>query len=148
MIKQIPWFERKFTLDYPTGIYPCLLERFRGTPARIEEMVRDISPVILTAKPGGKWSMQEHVGHLYDLEELGEMRAKDYQQSLPTLSVADLRNRKTEEAHHNSRAIRELLVDFRAARIHLAGVLEHFSEDEITRRAVHPRLNQSMRAID
>ena len=34
------WYERKFEFSFPVELYPDLCVRLRGTPARLEEMVR------------------------------------------------------------------------------------------------------------
>ena len=70
-MSQVPvWFERKFDFTFPVGQYPNVCVRLRGIPARLEEMLRGVSRDVLVAKPGGKWSAQEHAGHLLDLESL------------------------------------------------------------------------------
>ncbi len=46
MIRQTPWLEPSFNFDFPAGLYPCLLERLRGTPARVEEMVYGIDELL------------------------------------------------------------------------------------------------------
>jgi hypothetical protein len=101
---QIPaWFERKFDFTFPVEQYPNLCVRLRGTPPRLEEMVRGISREVLLNKPEDNWSAQEHAGHLLDLEPLRIARVDDFLMDRDTLSVADLSNRKTHEANHNSR---------------------------------------------
>ncbi len=35
------WFERKFEFSFPVELYPDLCMRLRGTPARLEEIVRE-----------------------------------------------------------------------------------------------------------
>ena len=40
MPNRVPWTERKFNFDFPADIFPELIERVRGTPARVEEIVR------------------------------------------------------------------------------------------------------------
>ena len=40
MAAKVPWFERRFNFDFPLGWYPDLIERLRGTPARLEEKLR------------------------------------------------------------------------------------------------------------
>ena len=62
-----PWIERTFTLDFPASKFPDLLERVRGTPARIEARVHSLSPDVLTRRDGKGWSIQENIGHLLDL---------------------------------------------------------------------------------
>src|SRR5215467_4863420 len=72
------WFERKFEFSFPVEQYATLIVRLRGTPARLEEMLRDIAPETLVKRHGGKWSAQEHAGHLVDLETLWLARVEDY----------------------------------------------------------------------
>lgn len=36
------WIDRKFNFDFPPSKLLDLLERLRGTPARIEEMVKGL----------------------------------------------------------------------------------------------------------
>src|ERR1700693_2879188 len=64
------WFERKFEFTFPVELHPNVCARLRGTPARLEEVVRDVARDLLVRKPGEKWSAQEHAGHLLDLEPL------------------------------------------------------------------------------
>jgi uncharacterized damage-inducible protein DinB len=142
------WVEREFDFRLPVGVFPCVLERLRGTPARVEELVRELPPELLTERRGGKWSAQEHVGHLYDLDELHEGRLEDYARGLEVLRAADMTNRKTEEAGHNSARLEDLLARFRAARDSFVRRLESMTEEEVGRSALHPRLNKQMRVID
>ena len=64
------WFERKFKFDFRVELYPNLCLRLRGTPPRLEEFLRGLTPEQLTRQPEGKWSIQENAGHLLDLEPL------------------------------------------------------------------------------
>src|SRR5581483_11985161 len=117
-MSQVPtWFERRFSFTFPVEQYPNLCARLRGTPARLEEMLREVPPEKLVHKPEGKWSIQEHAGHLYDLESLWITRVDDFvKHDGDSLTIADLRNSRTEEATHNARQLREILAEFRAAR--------------------------------
>jgi uncharacterized damage-inducible protein DinB len=142
------WFERVFDFSMPISVFPSVLERLRGTPARLEELARAVPAEALTAKRGGAWSAQEHVGHLYDLDELHDARLEDYARGLDALRPADLRNRKTEEAGHNSAPLEELLARFRTARAEFGRKLEALDEEELARTALHPRLGVRMRVVD
>jgi uncharacterized damage-inducible protein DinB len=142
------WFEREFDFSLPVGVFPCVLERLRGTPARLEELVRGLPAEILTERRVGKWSAQEHVGHLYDLDELHDGRLEDYARGLEVLRAADLSNRKTEEAGHSSARLEDLLARFRSARASFVRRLESLTEEEVAASAVHPRLGKQMRVID
>ena len=142
------WFDRKFDFTFPAEQLPDVIVRLQGTPARLEEILRAASLAALLAKPEGKWSAQEHAGHLLDLEALWQTRLEDFAADRQTLTAADLTNRKTNEAAHNTRSLSEILTAFRAARRHLLDSVEALPPAAFTRTITHPRLHQPMRLVD
>jgi uncharacterized damage-inducible protein DinB len=148
-MSQVPvWFERRFEFSFPVELYPNLCARLRGTPARLEEVLRGCSHETLIRKAQEKWSAQEHAGHLLDLEALWLARLGDYVAGSEQLTVADLRNRKTDEANHNARPQEQILTEFRAAR---GGLLKRVGELDASlfaRAIPHPRLKTPMRLVD
>jgi uncharacterized damage-inducible protein DinB len=142
------WFERKFDFTFPAENYPNLHIRLWGTPARLEEMVQDVPHQEMIEKPRGKWSAQEHGGHLADLEPLWLARVEDFLSDVGTLTIADLTNRKTEEANHNARTLDQVLAEFRTARLRLLDRVGQLSPQAFPGTKLHPRLNQPMRLID
>jgi len=144
----IIWFDRKFGFILPVEMYPIVVERLRGTPARLEEKMRGLSPDILTAKPNDTWSIQEQVGHLGDLYELWDGRIDDFLDGKDRLRPADITNRVTKHAKHNAASIDDLLNRFRTNRTKLVARLEQFDIEGAAMTAQHPRLDQPMRLID
>jgi uncharacterized damage-inducible protein DinB len=142
------WTDRHFTFNTPEELFPVVVERLRGTPARIEDKVRQLSPAVLTHRDGDAWSIQEHIGHLLDLEELGLGRLEDYLAGAAVLRPADMTNRKTWEANHNARPIADLLGDFRRERESFVARLDGWDRNLLSLIALHPRLNQPMRVVD
>lgn len=142
------WFDREFAFTFPPEQHPNLCVRLRGTPARLEEMVRGSSPDRLTRKPQEKWSAQEHAGHLLDLEPLWMARVSDFLAGGTELTVADLSNRKTDEANHNARPAEQILADFRNARLQLVDRVETIDPTLFARTMIHPRLKKPMRLVD
>jgi uncharacterized damage-inducible protein DinB len=142
------WTDRRFTFDLPEALFPVVVERLRGTPARIEEKVRGLSPALLTRRPGDAWSIQEHIGHLLDLDELHTSRLDDFLAGASVLRPADITNRRTWEAHHNERPIADLLQSLRRERESFVARLDAWDPDLVSRTALHPRLQQPMRVID
>src|SRR6266545_128476 len=142
------WMDRTFQFTTPVELFPTVAERLRGTRARVEEKVRSLSPAVLTRRDGEAWSMQEHLGHLLDLDELHLGRLDDYEAGAESLRAADMRNRKTQEADHNRREVKHLLQDFRRERRRFVERLESLSQEALARSAVHPRLRQPMRVVD
>ena len=148
-MSQVPiWFERKFDFSFPVELHPNLCARLRGTPARLEEMLRGRAHGVLVRKSHEKWSAQEHAGHLADLEPLWLARVEDYVAGSPELTTADLSNRKTNEANHNARLLGVLLAEFRAAREKLLKRVDSVEASLFTRSIPHPRLKTPMRLVD
>lgn len=148
MIAEYPWFERIFTFDLPVWMYPNVVERLRGTPARLEELVQSLDSRVITQRDGEDWSIQENAGHLWDLESLWSGRLDDVLNGQQMLRVADLTNRKTYDANHNANPIGNILAAFRRERVELVRRLDILTEAEVERTALHPRLEQPMRVLD
>lgn len=148
MIDHIAWFNREFAFDLRVWMYPNIVERLRGTPARLEDRVGSLPREVLTRRDGDKWSVQEHAGHLLDLGALDISRLDDYAAGRESLRPADLQNRKTHEANHNANSIKVILDSFRSERSEFVRRLDEFDEAFILRTALHPRLNVGMRVLD
>ena len=142
------WFDRTFRFDTPEELFPVVVERLRGTPARIEDKVRALPPALLIRRDGDGWSIQEHIGHLLDLDELHTGRLDDFLAGAEVLRPADLTNRKTWEARHNDRPLADLLAAFRRERSAFVARLDAWDPDLVALTARHPRLHQPMRVID
>jgi len=144
MIERTPWFERNFETSPQKSLMPGLVERLRGTPVRISDRLVGTAPDVLTRRHNDTWSIQENVGHLWDLEELWANRLEDFLSGNATLTAADLENTKTHSADHNQQPLFALVTGFRQARQRLVENLEHLSADDLRRTALHPRLKQPM----
>jgi hypothetical protein len=142
------WLEKQFTFAMPLGAYLAVLERVRGTPARLEELIGALPPAMLTTRLGDAWSIQEQVGHLSDLETLHEARLDDYRAGRDMLLAADMTNRRTYEADHNTVPMAALLARFRTVRAAFVAQLEAMDAEMVGRVAQHPRLQKPMRVID
>lgn len=148
MVDRTEWIKRQFSFELPTGMYPNVVERVRGTPARLEDLVRGLSTETLTRRDNDKWSIQEQAGHLLDLEPLGMNRLDDYEAGRDTLHAADMSNRRTHEANHNADTIENLLAAFRRERMEFVRRLDAYDEAFVQRVALHPRLKLQIRPID
>ena len=148
MVEHKEWIKRQFSFELPLGMYPNVLERVRGTPARLEDLTRGLRQEVLTRRDGDKWSIQEQAGHLLDLEPLGMNRLDDFEAGRETLVAADMQNRLTHEANHNANTIENILGAFRTERMTFVGRLDAYDEAFVRRTALHPRLKMKIRVID
>ena len=148
MIDLIPWTERTFRFDLPVRQFPNVVERLRGTPARLRSRLGALSTDVLTRRVGGKWSVQEHAGHLRDLVALDTARLDDFTAGRETLTAADMTNRRTVDARHNDHPIDEVLGGFERERGALVRRLDQLDEAFVARSAMHPRLGVPVRVVD
>jgi len=142
------WFDRRFDLGLAPHSAREIFDRLRTAPDRLAATVEGLPVEQLTRRRDGKWSIQENAGHLYDLESLWDKRLDDYARGAETLHPADLENRKTHEANHNARPISEILDAFRSARAAIMEKLIRLTPAELSRTALHPRLQQPMTVVD
>ena len=148
MIARTPWLERRFEADLPLEMFPNLLERMRGTPARVEDRLRGVEGERLTARSGDAWSILENVGHLLQVEGLWVARLDDFEAGRSELTPARFESWRVGEAQFNRRAARDLCGGFRTARRHLVDRLERLDESVLRHVARHPRLDRPMRVVD
>jgi hypothetical protein len=148
MVNRLQWIERQFTFGLPLGMYGNVVERVRGTPARLEDLTRGLPQEILTRRDGDKWSIQEQAGHLLDIGELEMKRLDEFEAGRETLSAADMTNQLTHEANHNANTIENILSDFRKARMTFVARLDSYDEEFVARTSLHPRLKTQIRVID
>ena len=59
------WFDRKFDFHFGMEAFPGLLQRLGKSADKVREIIREIPEQELNYKPGGKWSIKEHIGHLW-----------------------------------------------------------------------------------
>jgi uncharacterized damage-inducible protein DinB len=143
-MRRTAWFDRKFLPIEDNGLLPGILERLEGTPARLRSMTAGAlsEPVV------SGWSAAKELGHLGDLEPLWRTRLGDILAGRGKLTAADLTNRATEEADHDSVSLPELVDRFEPQRRAFVAALRAASDADLERAARHPRLGTPMRVID
>lgn len=147
MIQQTPWFERTFAFTFPLGLFPIIFSRLEGSIFRLHSILLNADEEYCSHTAQG-WSVKEHVGHLYDLEELWWQRLQDFLQHKTVLTAADLNNQKTSEAGHNEKTLEQLLQQFTIERQKMLEAIYGFDAALLSTTSLHPRLNQPMRLID
>jgi len=142
------WFDRSFEFTLPPSAMPGLIERLRSTAPRLEALTRGLDRETLTRREGNTWSIQENIGHLIDLEDLHLRRLDELEAGASELTAADVENRRTWLAEHNSRPLAAILDEFRESRGTLVTRLEAWPRSQLERAGLHPRLKKPMRVID
>lgn len=147
MIRQTPWFERRFSFSLPVTDFPVVFSRLEGTLFRLQAVLVNADDDFCSYSTQG-WSVKEHLGHLYDLEELWWSRLQDFLDGKAVLSPADLANTKTKEAGHNENSLENLMQRFTAERQRMLEAVYDLDRATLALTSVHPRLQQPMRLID
>jgi DinB superfamily len=148
MIKEGAWFERTWSFDVPVGAFPAVLERLRGTPARMAELIAGATDDQLRRHDPNAWSAKRHLGHLDDLHALDEARLREFVSGATTLTAADPSNRLTYETDHDASPVAAIVARFRKHRAELVAEMELLTEAQIASTATHPRLRRPLRLID
>ncbi|MFY9821269.1 MAG: hypothetical protein WAM82_07795 [Thermoanaerobaculia bacterium] len=65
------WTDRHFTFDLPEALFPVVVERLRGTPARLEDKVRSLPASRLTRREGEATATLAMARRLLELLERG-----------------------------------------------------------------------------
>jgi len=144
----IKWFDRQFDFNFGLEQFPDLLERLEKTSFQILEITNGMSEQDLSFKPVGKWSIKEHIGHLWVLEPLWQKRFLEIKGNQAEMSPAELNNTAKDNALINQYDIEKITADFQQERKHTIRLLKSFNEENLLNSLYHPRLNQPMRIID
>ncbi len=142
------WFDRKFEFDLPAWMFPMIVERLRGAPARLEEKIRGMDHDVLVRREGDGWTILEQIGHLTVVEDLWNGRMKDFREGKTHLRPADLNNTRTKESNFNESDPDELLRVYRESRGEFVRLLDEVEPTNVEQGAHHPRLDKPMRIID
>lgn len=147
-MQQIKWTERKFSFGYDKGYVPLFIERLNGVAPRLEELLNSSDEKVASVRQGNEWSVKEHAGHLFDLENLHTGRIDDFIAGLSALRPADMNNKDTYKANHNERSIPELISLFRQTRSKFIHKIRSLDEKYFETKALHPRLQQMVTLTD
>jgi hypothetical protein len=148
MVPLLPWIGRQWSFTAPVGIFPAVLERLVGTPARAAALVAGVPETVLAKRSDGKWSVKEHLGHLSDLHVLDIQRVDEFLAGAEVLTAADMTNRRTLERNHGATPIAQLLQTLHDQRQGFMVRLEKLTEAEISAVTLHPRLGVRVRLLD
>ena len=142
-MKQLRWFDRKFTFGLSPEMLPFYLERLGGTRARIEDKVKGVDDKFLSERFNDKWSIKQHIGHLAEVDEIGNRRIDEMISGFPVLSPAVF-----EPKDYSSWPFEKVVYYFEKTRSDNIKKYNGLSEDELVRGSEHPRLKVNMTPVD
>ncbi|MFN8336506.1 MAG: DinB family protein [Cyclobacteriaceae bacterium] len=142
-MKRTEWFERKFTFGLPAGMLPFYLERLEGTIFRLEIKLHNIHDEVLSAKPDGKWSVKQNIGHLAEVDEIANKRIDEMLTGAEKLSPAVF-----EPKDYNPWPVEDVLEYFKRTRRENLLKYKTIPDDDLLKSSLHPRLNLQMTPVD
>lgn len=140
----LPWFDRQFTFGLQAQMLPFLLERLEGTVARLESKVKGIPESILSAQPGGKWSLKQHIGHLAEVDGIAGKRIQEMIDGISPMSPAVFEPR----GDYTTQPVADVLAFFREVRQNNVMLYRSLTPEKLTRASLHPRLKLMMTPVD
>lgn len=144
----IPWSQRQLEFGRPLDELPVLLERIRGTSARLSALIAHAPMEHLQLQLNGKWSVMEHLGHLITLQDRFDGRAEDFERERDRLCEISLHDQEPILQAHRRRTVGDALEEFRLKREAFAHRVARFKDDVLNHTSFHPCQNKRMRPMD
>ena len=139
----LPWFERNLKFGYAPEMLPFFLERLHGTIIRLDEKVRGIDDKILSRKLEGKWSIKENIGHLAEVDGIGNKRIDEMTSGVAIMSPAVF-----EPKDYNPWPIEKIIDFFKKNRFSNLKKYKTLSAEQLKKSSLHPRLKVQMTPVD
>ncbi|UXX79683.1 DinB family protein [Reichenbachiella carrageenanivorans] len=148
MITRTKWFDRTFEPIADNSLLFDIIERLEGTGLRIEHKLHNSGSAYFQSSTKHKWSIKKQIGHLGDVEPLWLERIKQIKAGETSLKAADPTNRKTDEAAHDNKKVKDLISEFSRLRSKLIAELRVSTADQLNHAATHPRTGHQMKLVD
>ncbi len=143
-----PWLEYKFEFGHPPEQATEFITRLSQAPARLAELVSSGGEKLTIRPAKDKWSILEHAGHLWTVEQLWEIRFKEFAEGKDTLYAAEMSGRSTFAGNFNDVEPSKILENFRVTREKMLNYLRGFDTEYFSRKALHPRLQKIISPVD
>ncbi len=146
--RPVLWTEWEF--NFPTEISEkeALLHHLASFPSQCSINLESIPHEKFTLRRDNKWSIQEHLGHLLDLDDLPSRRIVEILAGNEVLTPADMENKSTWSNDYNSQNMYEICEKFMQKRRDLVELFNSVPENKWLDSAFHERLNRHMSILD
>jgi len=142
------WTERQFNFPKDLSEKESLLHHLGSFPSQCSIVLESIPHEMFTERHENKWSIQEHLGHLLDLDDLPSRRIVEILAGNEVLSAADMENKITWENNYNDQKMLEICEQFMKKRKNLVELFNSVPEEKWLDSAFHERLNRPMSILD
>lgn len=142
------WLNKTWNFERSIAQYMENLDFLGHSPASIRTMISGKSENQLTSKPDGKWSINEHIGHLLTMESLWIARLDDFVLSKSILRPWNGTNADTDAGEFNKQRSGKILEDLETIRsVHVAALRKlEYKATEL--KCHHERLGRDLNLAD
>lgn len=144
LVNPTPWFERSFQSGNPPEMLPLALERLEGTLVRIPAKLKNITEEDASKCFNEKWSIQQHIGHLSEVEEIAHIRFREIIEGVSPMTSAI----QPAKADYNSMQLEDVFLLFKNARIKSIDFIDTVNVESLSLLSVHPRIKIPMNLVD
>ena len=128
--------------------FGAIVQHLKETPDKLEEVIANMPADVLVFKPEGKWSIQEHIGHLLCIESLWIARLDDLVLGHESVRPWNGTNADTDAARFNEQNIKAILRDFKNIRDMHATMLQGLTDKAEILVSRHPDNGKTLRLLD
>ncbi|MBX7053268.1 MAG: DinB family protein, partial [Flavobacteriales bacterium] len=142
------WLDKKWEFGIWQDVYDDHLQILKTTPERIHELIAGIPAEKLILRTDGKWSVNEHIGHLLTMESLWIARLDDLVLGHKNLRPWNGTNEDTEAAGFNRQRTGKILEDLEDIRLPHYTMLQKLKDKSGEISAFHERLQTRINLAD
>jgi uncharacterized damage-inducible protein DinB len=124
------------------------LQVLSGTAGKMQAITQGRDIEKLRQRIDGKWSVNEHAGHLLTMESLWIARLDDFVLGRTTLRPWNGTNADTEAAEFNRQRLGKIISDFAEIRSNHLQLLKKYQPAFLTMQAFHERLQRTLTLAD
>ncbi len=142
------WLDKTWNFERSVAQYKENLDFLGNSPASIRAIISGKSENELTSKPDGKWSINEHIGHLLTMESLWIARLDDFVLGKSILRPWNGTNSDTDAGEFNKQRSGKILEDFESIRFVHIGALQKLESKSTELKCFHERLQRDLNLAD
>jgi hypothetical protein len=143
-----PWAERQLSFGKGLEELPVMLERVKGTTARLRNLTSHVPRERLLLRPYGQWSVVDHIGHLIYLQDRSEEHVDDFVSRRNELCQIDLSDQASILDLHRRQELGDLIEEFRLKRDYFVRRIQDMDPGALRHQALNRCRGVRMTIVD
>ena len=125
-----------------------MLERVKGTTARLRNLTSHVPRERLLLRPYGQWSVVDHIGHLIYLQDRSEEHVDDFVSRRNELCQIDLSDQASILDLHRRQELGDLIEEFRLKRDYFVRRIQDMDPGALRHQALNRCRGVRMTVVD